>query len=1322
MTERETSLLPDELSQGLRRLDWRVRGFAVLRGIGLLCVVMCAGVGIGMLVDWLWGVGVTTRTAMLIGMIGATVVTLVWAVIRPMFGRITAAELAAIVDTAYPELGECVEAAVELSNPDMQEAHRGSAVMRAKVIDETIRRTDDIDFADAAEPNSAMRWLGIAGLTLLLLLVPFGLSREGYGLLLTRFFHPWKNVERATNLVLVVENGDRTVAVGADVTIVAEPQWRIAPGTRPEYAWLRWQSTDDKTDERRMDFDEESSAYRATLPQVLTSFDYDVSAGSAQTRTFHIDVIEAPEIERLIVELEPPAYLGRPARTIDGPLGRIEVFEQSRLTIRAELSKPIAQAELLWLMSETGQADDASEESVPLPCTLSEDGLSATHTMIAEQSGEFSLRLRDEHGVTNLPGEPWELRVTADQPPVIGWGEANRELRVPGATLEFQPDEQVPVSVIAADDVSVAELELYAEVVQRSEPLEPVIADTALLGPSEIGYTFTLDLSQHTLQEGDLLSLRARVVDNRPQPGPQEAWTELKLVRISQEAESVEESQLVQKRQQLREILEGIRKNVQQDRETTDTMRDAARQAAAQDKPVEQQEPIAELSRRTEDLSQKLDQLATVFSGHQLQRNLAEATRSIGTETLGQARQQFTQAEASPPQEQLEQLTKAADELARADDQLGELLKRFDELAALEQDLMRLQQLAEDAEELSQEVAEFEQQSDELAANQDLSEEQRQNRESELAEQQDKLRTDQESLAGGLDRLLEERPEVLDAARQQQTARLQQLGQLASRLAEQEARLVEVLTAEVGQSSDGEPSDEPATNAEQTGEESSGNEPSGDEPTNSESSEGSPNDGAPSRTQPSDYEHSDNERFAETARQLRELNERLQQMAEEAARLAINTARTKGVESPASQRAREFAEQALEAADDANAGLLPDAAESTQSGSEAAQQTSDELHDPTDPSPEQLAQQAEDLAARQQALAEELQQLAESPEARQQAQAEGQQRMSQETSRLSEQLDEIAQRLQDEPLSETEQAEQAESASESSQQASESIMQAEQDLRERTPEPAAESAQQAQEALQQAAEVLGQMPSPEEPSPVPGEVGEQVAEARRQLAQAGQQLGPQTGKPSEPMPTEESPAEQPPTETPPEPTDEPPPTEEPPPPGEQSTEDQPPGGDQPNGEQTPGDGGEQGDKPSDQGDPGDQGEPSESSMDGDQQSASQAMQHVAESLKQAAQQLGMSGAPSGEKGKPGDQPSEASEGEPGDESGTAGRSPISLAELEAELSKMATRDWGQLPGEIESELFQSTQKKPDSDYARLIRQYFEEVSRRRTAREDLDNE
>ena len=42
---------------------------------------------------------------------------------------------------------------------------------------------------------------------------------------------------------------------------------------------------------------------------------------------------------------------------------------------------------------------------------------------------------------------------------------------------------------------------------------------------------------------------------------------------------------------------------------------------------------------------------------------------------------------------------------------------------------------------------------------------------------------------------------------------------------------------------------------------------------------------------------------------------------------------------------------------------------------------------------------------------------------------------------------------------------------------------------------------------------------------------------------------------------------------------------------------------------------------------------------------------------------------------------------------------------------MNARNWGELPGELKTEILQAAKRKPDGDYARLIQKYFEEISK-----------
>jgi hypothetical protein len=77
----------------------------------------------------------------------------------------------------------------------------------------------------------------------------------------------------------------------------------------------------------------------------------------------------------------------------------------------------------------------------------------------------------------------------------------------------------------------------------------------------------------------------------------------------------------------------------------------------------------------------------------------------------------------------------------------------------------------------------------------------------------------------------------------------------------------------------------------------------------------------------------------------------------------------------------------------------------------------------------------------------------------------------------------------------------------------------------------------------------------------------------------------------------------------------------------------------------------------------------------------------------------------------GQQPGESKEPNPAAD-GFGNSETARLTELAAKLKARAARNWGELPGELKSELQQRTQSRPDADYAPLIRMYFDEISRR----------
>lgn len=459
--------------------------------------------------------------------------------------------------------------------------------------------------------------------------------------------------------------------------------------------------------------------------------------------------------------------------------------------------------------------------------------------------------------------------------------------------------------------------------------------------------------------------------------------------------------------------------------------------------------------------------------------------------------------------------------------------------------------------------------------------------------------------------------------------------------------------------------------------------------------------GTPAEAQPAAPEESVPEQLLNALREQ-------QKLALEAREMALNTELQSGAESAVAKAATEFAEQAAEAAQELAAGGIPAAAEAGQQAAESGEQAAQEFRQQP-PSQgganEQMAASTEQLAQKQAAIAENLAELQQSAAARRTAQRQAQQQLRQETQQLTNDLAKVAESFSMQPLQQQGKAQEAEASETSAEQAQAAMQSAQQNLNQSNPAEAAEQAAEAAQALRDAGKLAtasgqpgqqgkpgqsgkpGQQGQPNnsqgqppQDSAVPAEGALTVAQAAQQLNQIGQQLANDQGQA-----------------------------------GEQGQPGQQPGDMPPEGQSNAGEGNNNASPM--------EGEPQQANAEtqnGQQQGsqgngpskASDSLKQTASNLRQAMAQFGM---PSGQKpGKPNGKPStqEAKGSQEGENMSDFGNSDEArIVELENHLKGLSTRNWGELPGSLKTEILQAARKKPDGDYAKLVRKYFDEISK-----------
>ena len=1116
-----TAHLPESIERPLLALDQQVRDAVFTRGIARLALVVAVGLAACLAGDWLLCLNGYMRGGLLVAW-GLTVAVIAWfQVLHPMFRPLSLAELAAIVENQHPELKERLTSLVEFRTAGA--APGASRLMRELMAKQTIKAVERLDMSESVPTNRSPRMAFAAVVACFLLFTPFLIDSHGYGLLWARFFAPWGNFNWGS-LELLVPDGDQVAAKGSDVPIRIEVHSRAksATGLDQTVVWLHWTDTTGVKDSRRLEWDADSSRFATTLPHLFHSIQFHAATRGALSRTHKVHVADPPSITRLHLDVSPPAYTGLPAKALDGAQGEVRTAERSRIVMQFEFNEPVSTAELVWpaAIEATATTEPPAKEQ-RLPLKLSPDKRSATVEALALTSGSFAVRLKNALGLAN--DDPSRtLVVDPDLPPGVS-------LHGNDEPVAVRPDDRHMVKADIHDDYGLTAVELHLETStgQKRTDALPIEA----LRERKLSHEFPIDIADFALTPGQAVTYRLRAVDNRPVPQPQETWTKPRTLMIQSKVTPTPDQQLAEQQKEVDEQLVKLRDDLADAKEALQKLHAQTEKESLQQKNSDKSEQLEQLERQQAEIVERLQQLAAELAEHRLTEKLAEKAANIAERDLAEAMRKLDEAKkTAESRDQLAPISQSIDRLAAADKQLQTLQRQLDELQRLEQDLAELDRLANNTERLAERLEQLDQQTKEAANQQantdtkpnaappnnaregDAPAEPQPNNAAATEEQRQQLQTEGEKLAQELNDLLKKHPELLDAARQDQLQRLEQLADQARELAKPQQQLAEAFQkaaenapasaakpmnqeeGEKGRQGEGETKSKPANGGEQ---------PAADQP----KADSSPvSDPTPASDQ-AKAEAAQAEAGAQAVRQQ-------QQLAQEATRQALKLAKEQGADSQATQSAVEFAKRAAEASRQAQTGQLDKAAEQAGAAAQAAEQAAKELTPEGQPANEK-AQQASALAQRQEQLAEQLQQLVPSEAAERGAQQAGQQQLAQATEALAKRLEQAAENLASSPLDSKPSGEAASRAQQATSEAKQSMQQAAQAAKSDDVQAAAEQAARAAQQLQQAAEnaQAGQPATPSN-SVVPEEVAAQVADAVRQLQKAQQQLA--ESKPEQP--------------------------------------------------------------------------------------------------------------------------------------------------------------------------------------------------------------
>ncbi|MDG1894849.1 MAG: hypothetical protein P8J37_08070 [Fuerstiella sp.] len=792
-----------EVGELLNRCRRQIVRHTLLSGTATLLIVVITYLLTAASLDYLMGLPSTIRGVLLLsfclicGWVG-------WKfMVAPLMTSVSETELGAAIDLSCPELNESLATLISIERPEASIGESGSAVMRGHLRDQVTTKLGQIESREVVNNSSTRKRCGAAVGLIVTAMLPFLLWPSGSGLLMQRMVTPFANLATASNLHFAVTDGNRTVARGTNVRIAATPGWRSkAEGVRPEQVELQLTAETGHTESLPMTFDEISGAYIAEISRITNAVQYRVVGGGARTELFAVNVVDAPEIQLAVMTATPPVYTGRAVERFDGMLGEMSVFERSTLEILLEFNKPVSYATLRWgvrdqrPLNETElmgrEFDNVTGEEIfdedpmagfvdavePLAThvegVLSPDRTAAVFTTTADVGGDFMFEVVDEYDLTN-PLEPdRRIQVVYDRPP---------ELKVSGIRDgdQFRPDDIIPVNVFSRDDIGIGELELHY---RQNENVTKIISATDFdHGALEVTHGFRLKLTDFQATSGDSVTVRVRVADERPEPGPQDVWSNQFTIRVDNNAKAAGARAMEQETKELIDALKAMEQQLEKDAKKANDLGDTARKAwddAAR-------EQAQRLSEKEQQQGRILEQLAEEVATHPMMQESAVKLQDLGEQIRDDVPAVLDAATKQDRSEAPKQLQDAANQLEDVRRELQAEIAKIEETAMLEQDLAELNRLAIDAEQLAIDAEQLDlDRKDPARRPEEMSEQEWQQ---ELEQRQQELNAERQQLSEALGQLLREHPELLDSAQRAQREQLTELAQQARELAKQQHRV-----------------------------------------------------------------------------------------------------------------------------------------------------------------------------------------------------------------------------------------------------------------------------------------------------------------------------------------------------------------------------------------------------------------------------------------------------------------------------------------------------------------------------------------------------
>lgn len=444
--------IPRPVTSKVRRLRWLVRWYVALEALATAAIVLGGAFWLALGVDWLLEPAPVVRVVMW----AVVILAVAWVVVRYFFLRSFAhlpdSSLALLVERNYPQLKESLVTTVEAANR-RRNLPLGNLAM--------VRQTCGVA-AEAVRLVSLRRlfrwgplaWKSGFAVALAASIVLFAfVDSKAFGFWIERMQLSNQLWPRRVQLSVVgfeEQDGERVVNVARDDNLDLHVQASIEDGhVAPSQVEVRYERADGRRGRlpmikvgQALPGRDAAQQFRHAFQNVASDLRFDLVGGDDRIRDLRLHVVERPQIERIVIDCEYPAYMDRAPRSIPVVSGRVELPEGARAVCRVKATKPV---------SEVQVHDPAEQES--LATVIDPEDPQEFHFDLAtgREDQVLLLTVRDTEGVENR--EPYRVVVSviADMPPEVS-------VALRGIGTAITPQATLPLAGKVSDEYGLDEV------------------------------------------------------------------------------------------------------------------------------------------------------------------------------------------------------------------------------------------------------------------------------------------------------------------------------------------------------------------------------------------------------------------------------------------------------------------------------------------------------------------------------------------------------------------------------------------------------------------------------------------------------------------------------------------------------------------------------------------------------------------------------------------------------------------------------------------------------------------------------------------------